>query len=55
MINCSKCKKPIKDDDRCYQVRYGYWVEHDAQDSGEFEAEEDTHYYHEECFPIEIE
>lgn len=52
MIKCSECKKVILNEDKCYQVRYGYWKEHDAQDPGNFEAEEDVAYYHEDCYPI---
>lgn len=51
---CPICHKVIKDTDRCYQVRYGYWNESDAQDPGEFLAEEDIAYYHEECFPLKV-
>lgn len=54
MIICSECHKVVKDGDRCYQVRYGNWVEYDAQDPGEFEAKEDVAYYHEDCFPLKI-
>ena len=49
-MECSKCHEVIKNGDKCYQVRYGSCVEHDAQD--EFIAEEDVAYYHEKCFPI---
>lgn len=55
MIYCSKCKEVIKDEEKCYQVRYGYWKENDAQDPGEFLAEEDVDYYHEDCYPLKEE
>jgi len=54
MILCAECHKVIMQGDRCYQVRYGYWWEEDAQDPGEFEAEEDVAYYHEKCLPKNI-
>jgi len=50
---CASCKKPISDSDECYQVRFGHWVEADAQDPGEFEADEDVAYYHAECYKKE--
>lgn len=49
---CSKCGKVIKDEDKCYQVRYGHWAEYSAQDAGEFLPKEDVAYYHEDCYPI---
>ena len=48
-MKCSVCGQPIKDDEHCYQLRYGY-VEGD-----DFFTEEDIAYCHEDCLPWTVE
>ena len=42
-MTCEKCGETVAEDERCYQVRYGY-----IQD-GEFVPEEDVSIVCEEC------
>jgi len=50
-MDCGVCGNPIKKDEKCYQLRYGY-IEEDGET---FLPEEDVAYCHEDCLPYSVE